>query len=119
MTTISEGRTAVSLKIPEPLAALFKVEAEAMGISMAALARRAVQWHRGEGLARHPDRPPTSLPDAPSSKTVTKGVLLDEADAIHLDQAGGRVGLARTATLLLILVQYLGMDPLPPLPGNQ
>ena len=62
MSTLTQERTLVTLKIPSPLADLLEAEAKAVGTSLASLARGAVKWHRGDGLARHPDRPPIALP---------------------------------------------------------
>ena len=114
MTTASEERILVTLRIPEGLAKLLTAEARATSSSLASLARGAIKWHGGDGLARHPDRPALVLQGPPSPKVVQKSMAVDEEDAAYLDKVGGLIGLARTATLALILVQYLGINPLAP-----
>ncbi len=112
--TPTEERTVITLKVPVGLAEVLKAETQAAGSSLASLARGAVNWHQGHGLARHPGRPPVVLPTNPTGATVQKSMLLNPDQMDYLDELGGRVGLARTATLLVILAQYLGDDPLAP-----
>ncbi len=114
MTTITQGRTLITLKVPKSFSTLLTNEAKALDSSLASLARGAIKWHRGDGLARHPDRPPLKLAKRVSGGSVQKGMLIEEEDAKYLDEIGSRIGLARTATLILILLQYLGIELLPP-----
>ncbi len=117
-TTPTEERTVITLKVPTALAEVLKAETQAARSSLASLETAAVSWHQGEGLPRHPARPPIVLPANPSGATVQKSMLLNPEHVDYLDRLGGRVGLARTATLLVILVQYLGDDALAPTPSR-
>ena len=112
MPTLSQQRRLIQLKIPEALADLLEIEAQETNSSVAAMARQACKWHQGLALGRHPGRPALELPPTESS-LIAKGMLLDEEDVTYLDTAGGLVGLARTATLIIIMLEFLGLPALP------
>tara|TARA_R110002073_G_C9496099_1_gene581314 strand:+ start:6068 stop:6427 length:360 start_codon:yes stop_codon:yes gene_type:complete len=112
--TPTKSRIVVTLKVPNPLAAILKAESKETGRSFASFVRRAINWHNGKGLARHPGRRPVVLAPNPTGATTQKSSLVDLEHIDYLDMLGNRVGLPRTATLLVIIVQYLGIDPLRP-----
>jgi hypothetical protein len=115
MPTATDERLLVALTIPVALAKIMEEEAKLTGTAFAPLVRRIIKWHYGAAHGRHPDSPTVTLKKRKTKpENVKKGILVDIADADHLDHLGYRIGLARTSMVLLVILQYFDISMSPP-----
>jgi len=113
MTTISDERTMISLRLPKPIAALLEQETKFSGLALATLVRHIIKWHAGTASSRHREAPVAKLSNRTSETRIVKAVLIDQEDTDHLDAMSARSGLSRVATLMLVIFAWFELDPIP------
>ena len=113
MPTVSEGRVMISLRLPVQLVDLIEEECRFADMPTARLVRKIIKWHAGNGPSRHPEAPVAKLPKRMSKDRSTKTALIDQEDAKYLDKLAMRSGFSRVAVLLLLIHDWLDLDPIP------
>ena len=113
MPTATETRTVIVLSFSKQLGTIIDNESRYSGLPVATLIRHIVKWHAGKGAPRHEGAPEPKFPKKISKERKNKTVLIDDKDAVYLDKLGKRAGFTRVATLMFVIYQYFGIDPLP------